>query len=121
MVDEKTENSPLLQKAFLSLSELKSERIGPRVCVKGDGTNVSESTLGYVKVFVVLFSKNGEVFDFASGDIQSTRIMRSGDTFSFSRCVEDEKGEIDEKKYEIHFEGKIGSDYKNTEITYVMK
>lgn len=103
----------------LSVSDVKSERVGVRVCVEGVGKNISTTTLGYVRAFVVFLNSTGEAFDFSSGDVQSAgKIIRPEETFSFTRCTDDANREINEKDYKIFFEGKTGADYPNKKLLY---
>ncbi len=103
----------------LNVSDVKSDRVGPRVCVEGVGKNISTTTLGYVRAFVVFLNNAGEAFDFSSGDVQSAgRIIRPNETFSFTRCADDTNAEISEKNYKIFFEGKTGTDYRSKKLLY---
>ena len=105
---------------FIKLTELKVERIGPRVCASGAGTNMGTTTLGYVRVFIAFLDKNNETVDFGGGDVLSAkRIIRPNEGFSFTRCVDDSKLEIDENNYKLFFEGKIGTNYQSKELRYI--
>jgi hypothetical protein len=104
----------------LSIRDVKSERVGPRVCVEGRGKNIGETTLGYVRTIVVFLNANGDAFDFSSGDAQTAgRIVRPGETFSFARCAEDAKQEIDKDHYKLFFEGKVGTEYQNKKLEFI--
>jgi|GEM_PF-3506628 len=112
-----TVNNP---EVFIKLTELRVERIGPRVCADGEGINMSTTTLGYVRVFVAFLDKNNETVDFGGGDVVSPKkIIHPNENFSFTRCVDDTKLEIDEKNYKLFFEGKVGTNYQSKELLYV--
>jgi len=106
-------------RTLIKLTELKSKHIGSYMCVSGIGTNISTTTLGYVRVFIAFLDKNNETVDFGGGDVLSAKkIIRPDEGFSFTRCVDDAKLEIDEKNYKLFFEGKIGTNYQSKELHY---
>lgn len=106
--------------SLIKLTDLRVERVGPRVCANGVGINMSTTTLGYVRVFIAFLDKNNEAVDFSEGDVLSVkRIIRPNEDFSFARCVDDIKSEINEKNYKLFFEGKIGTNYQDRELRYI--
>lgn len=107
------------EELFIKLTELNVERIGPRMCASGVGINMGSTTLGYVRVFIAFLDKNNETVDFGGGDVLSAKkIIRPSEEFSFTRCVDDSKSEIDEKNYKLFFEGKIGTNYQSRNLLF---
>lgn len=120
--NEKKETTQITDntRTLIKLTELKNERNGPYVCVSGAGKNISTTTLGYVRALVTFLDVKNEAVDFGGGDVLSAkRIIRPDEGFSFTRCVDDSKLEIDEKNYKLFFEGKIGTNYESKELHYI--
>ncbi|MEW6617645.1 MAG: hypothetical protein AB1333_04515 [Patescibacteria group bacterium] len=114
-ITQKTDDAEL----FIKLTELSVERIGPRVCASGAGINMGTTTIGYVRVFIAFLDINNETVDFGGGDVLSAKkIIRPGEEFSFTRCVDDSQSEIDEKNYKLFFEGKIGTNYQSRNLLF---
>lgn len=107
---------------FLEVRGFTSYAIGELVCGEGTVKNVSGEKLGYVRSIFTFYGKDGDVFDFSEGYINSKKAMFFPDENAvFKRCIEDKESKIDIGKVKFEFEGKIGDVYKDENIGFGMK
>ena len=109
------------QSAMLSVSGFKAYSFGETICAEGTVKNISAEKLGYVRSIFTFYEADGSVFDFSDGLINSSRgILMPGEEALFKRCTADKNAQIDTAKTKVHFEGKIGDIYKNTDLLFVI-
>ena len=116
-VGEIEKNVPLLE-----VRKFTSYAIGELVCGEGTLKNVSGGKLGYVRSIFTFYAKDGSVFDFSEGYVNSKRTMFLPDEEAlFKRCINDKESNVDTKKTKVEFRGKIGDIYDDKILGSEMK
>jgi hypothetical protein len=107
---------------MLEVRGFTSYAIGGLVCGEGKVKNVSGEKLGYVRSIFTFYERDGSVFDFSEGYVNSKRTLLLPDEEAlFKRCVEDKDFQADTKKTKFQFRGKIGDAYDDKVLGFEMK
>lgn len=108
--------------ALLEMHGFTSYAIGELVCGEGTVKNISGKRLGYVRSIFTFYEKNGSVFDFSEGYVNSKRTMFLPDEEAqFKRCINDKGSDVDTRKTKVEFRGKVGDVYDDEILGFEMK
>lgn len=112
-------NDGIEKEALLDVLEFKSYIIGTLACGEGVVKNISKERLGYVRSILTFYEKDGNVFDFSEGYINSEgKMFLPGEEALFKRCIEDDMSKADTDRTKAAFIGKVGDDFDDRNLYF---